>query len=152
MKAFIIKVLTLKSKSIWRPVFEPYDDSRFGDRDSCWPLCSEEPADQPQAAAAAFSFIGFLLKFFGEEGGPSDINTLEYIQILPRECFRQEALALPCITWEFPACLSASFLICHWGVGWTRCWDFIRNVLTWEMSRTGSVLSCCFVLKILFKF
>lgn len=32
-------------------------------------LCSEEPTDQHQAAAAAFSFIGFLLKFFGEEEG-----------------------------------------------------------------------------------
>lgn len=80
--------------------------------------CSEEPTDQHQAAAAAFYFIAFLLKFFGEEGGPSDINTVEYIQILPRGCSRQEALNLPCITWEFLACFSASFLICHWGMGW----------------------------------
>lgn len=93
---------------------------QIGVRDSCWPLCSEEPTDQRQTAAAAFSFIGFLLKFFGEEGGPSDINTVEYIKILPRECFRQEALTLPCITWEFSDCLSASFLICHWGMAWVQ--------------------------------
>lgn len=50
-----------------------------GIRDSCLSLCSGEPTDQHQAAPAAFSFIGFLLKFFGEERQPWEINTLEYI-------------------------------------------------------------------------
>lgn len=85
---------------------------------------------------------------------------LDFIWFHPRVCVRQEVLTPFAMHHWGISSLSVSFPVFHWGMWWMQLlqagpdpansWDFIRNFLTWEISRTGSVpdvvlywRSCC---------